>query len=100
VYEQGQVDRDARQLDEVRPDIPLRAVREQVSGLVELLFVVEPEGSASGIEVLVADPPGYGFEAEARKALQATRFAPAQLDGQPVRQRYRKAYEFTVQGGR
>ena len=44
--------------------------------------------------MLSADPPGYGFENAALKAMKEYRFRPAKLDGVPVRQRYTKEFFF------
>lgn len=94
VYEAGQVDEQASELASVKVDYPKRALRERVPGRVELLLVVETTGEASSVEVLSADPPGYGFETAASEAVKRSRFRPAKLDGVAVRQRYSKEFLF------
>ena len=94
VYEAGQVDEQATELAGGKVEYPKRALRERVPGRVELLLVVETSGSVSSVEVLSADPPGYGFENAALKAMKEYRFRPAKLDGVPVRQRYTKEFFF------
>ena len=43
---------------------------------------------------MTLDPPGYGFEVEALKAVRQWKFSPAQLGGYPVAQKATKEFRF------
>lgn len=83
----------ARQLD-VYPALlepislpyPERAARDEVSGKVTVLLLIDEHGVVNGVSVVEADPVGY-FEETTRAVFSETRFAPARKDGRPVRSR-------------
>ena len=68
----------------IRPDYPVEADRQRVSGTLRLQLKLEADGRVSDIEVVSATPPGV-FEDSAIKAFRDARFAPAQKNGRPVR---------------
>ncbi|TXH75779.1 MAG: energy transducer TonB [Thiobacillus sp.] len=68
----------------IRPDYPVEADRQRMSGTLRLQLKLEVDGRISDIEVVSATPPGV-FEDSAIKAFRDARFAPAQKNGRPVR---------------
>lgn len=68
----------------IRPDYPVEADRQRVSGTLRMQLKLEADGRVSDIEVVSATPPGV-FEDSAIKAFRDARFAPAQKNGRPVR---------------
>ncbi|MFH1817137.1 MAG: TonB family protein [Pseudomonadota bacterium] len=68
----------------IRPDYPIAADRQKLSGTLRLQLKLEADGRVSDIDVVSANPPGL-FEESAIKAFRDARFAPAQKNGRPVR---------------
>ena len=68
----------------IRPDYPIAADRQKLSGTLRLQLKLEADGRVSDIEVVSANPPGL-FEDSAIKAFRDARFVPAQKNGRPVR---------------
>ena len=68
----------------IRPDYPIAADRQKLSGKVRLQLKLETDGRVTDVDVVSANPPGL-FEESAIKAFRDARFAPAQKNGQPVR---------------
>ena len=68
----------------IRPDYPVAADRQKLSGTLRLQLKLEADGRVSDIEVVSANPPGL-FEDSAIKAFRDARFVPAQKNGRPVR---------------
>ncbi|MBF0433506.1 MAG: TonB family protein, partial [Fibrobacteria bacterium] len=96
-YKTGETDTDARVIDEGKePSTPLRARRENVSGEVIGLWVVNESGYAVEIEILKEAPPGYGFGKEVRKYLKSIRFKPATIKNVPVRQQIKQKIVFDI----
>jgi len=96
VYEPGEVDQEARVLQEVDPEFPRRAKREGISGYVKMYLVIDTQGIPTQVQVLKVEPAGYGFEKEALKALRGYRFSPAMLNDVPVRQKATKEFRFDI----
>ncbi len=94
VYEAGEVDEQAQVLKEVQPTFPARAKKLGVSGYVKVMIVIDAYGEVSQANVMSLDPPGYGFENEALKAVRQWKFSPAQLGGYPVAQKATKEFRF------
>ena len=94
VYEAGEVDEQAQVLKEVQPTFPARAKKLGVSGYVKVMIVIDAYGEVSQANVMSLDPPGYGFETEALKAVRQWKFSPAQLGGYPVAQKATKEFRF------
>lgn len=94
VYEAGEVDEQAKVLKEVNPVYPERAKKAGIAGTVKVLMVIDVYGNVSSVEVLSVNPPGYGFETEAVKAVQSWKFEPAKLGSFPVAQKATKEFRF------
>jgi TonB family protein len=63
---------------------PERAVEMGKSGYVDFTFVIEPDGSVGGAQVIDEVPEGYGFATAARKAFSTWKFEPKTVGGRPV----------------
>jgi TonB family protein len=96
VYEPGQTDSDVREMSQQPVRYPPRAQREQITGYVDLLFVVNEAGFAVQISVIKEEPLGYGFAAAAAEAVRKYRFQPAMLQKTPVKQKVRKRVNFDL----
>ncbi|MBR4785597.1 MAG: energy transducer TonB [Fibrobacter sp.] len=94
VYEAGEVDEQAQVLKEVQPTFPARAKKLGISGYVKVMIVIDVYGDVSQASVMSMDPPGYGFDTEALKAIRQWKFSPAQLGGYPVAQKATKEFRF------
>ena len=68
----------------IRPDYPVAADRQKLSGTLRLKLKLEADGRVSDVEVVSAKPPGL-FEESAINAFRDARFAPAQKNGRAVR---------------
>ncbi len=75
-----------RPLSPVEPRYPERASRDDISGTVTLLLLIDETGTLNEITV-VAATPGAIFDAAAMAAFRAMRFSPARKDGRAVRSR-------------
>lgn len=94
VYEAGEVDEQAQVLKEIQPKFPERAKKLGISGYVKVMVVIDVYGDVAQASVMSLDPPGYGFENEALKAVRQWKFSPAQLGGYPVAQKATKEFRF------
>lgn len=82
----------------VQPEYPRDALRREVEGYVTLEFTVTPEGRVTEVAITEAQPPGT-FEDAVREAIARWRFEPATAGGDPVPQRVRHRFDFTIEGG-
>jgi protein TonB len=73
-----------RALGEIVPAYPPEADRQRISGMVRLQLKIEADGRVSDIEIVSAAPPDV-FDESALGAFRSARFAPAQINGRPVR---------------
>lgn len=94
IYEAGEVDEEARVLREVNPVFPERAKKLGVTGYVKIYLVIDTNGDVVQTEVVSVDPPGYGFDTEALKAVRQWKFEPAKLGHFPVSQKATKEFRF------
>ena len=83
----------ARQLDvypqllaPLKLDYPERAAAQRVDGNLLLLLLIDEFGAVNQASVVESQPDGY-FEEAALAVFRATRFSPAQKQGQPVKSR-------------
>ena len=65
-----------------------------VAGYVKIYMVIDVYGNVTDVKVLSIDPPGYGFETEALKAIRSWKFEPAKLGHYPVAQKATKEFKF------
>ncbi|MDE0192087.1 MAG: energy transducer TonB [Gammaproteobacteria bacterium] len=84
--------------EQVAPEYPPRAQRNNLEGWVRLEFMVDPEGKA--YEISVSRSMGHdAFESAAIRALEQSTFEPARVDGQPADAGHSQQYVFMFQGG-
>lgn len=60
-------------------------MRAKIQGTVELVAVIEVDGTVGEVSVLKSLDPNLGLDAEAVAAMKQWRFKPGILDGKPVR---------------
>lgn len=70
------------------------AQHDSVRGTVGLQFVVAPSGAP--LRIAIAQPLGYGLDAEAAEALARFHFTPGQWNGTPVATQVRINQEFVL----
>jgi TonB family protein len=79
----------ARQVNQVAPTFPLRAIqmRWEVSQehVVRLKVFVSEQGQPLKVSILESVSGGYGFDEAAIDAANKSTYAPATRDGKPVR---------------
>ena len=83
-YTARELDVQPHALRVIRPDYPVEADRQKLSGTLRLQLKLEADGRVSDLSVVSATPPGV-FEQSAIKAFRDARFVPAQKNGRPVR---------------
>jgi len=77
---------------------PEKERNSNITGTVFITFVVEKDGSVSGVKVLRGVPGGPGLDAEAVRVITATpKWKPGQQNGQPVRVQYSIPIRFKLQ---
>jgi len=86
VFELSEVDRPPRPLFRIPPLYPMSAKIRGIEGVVELMFVVDVDGSVKDIEIKSSSPEGV-FDKSAIRAVRQWRFKPASKGGKPVRVR-------------
>jgi protein TonB len=69
-------------IHKVEPEYTKEALAAKIEGVVNLLFVIETDGTPSNIEVLRG--LGKGLDEKAVECLQQWRFSPATNHGEPV----------------
>jgi protein TonB len=79
------------------PVYPAAALRNKISGWVELEFTIAPNGAVRDVAIVGSEPRGV-FESAASDALAEWRFRPRVVNGQPVAQRSRITMRFDVEG--
>jgi TonB family protein len=85
-----------RPLVRVRPVYPHHARQKGIEGIVELAFVITPEGRVEHPRVLRSEPPGT-FDAAARAAVLRWRFTAPMKDGSPVAALARQSIRFELE---
>ena len=75
---------------------PYQAQRFSITGYVKAGFVVDEEGSVSGIEIIESIPEGI-FDESVRNALVRARFRPGTIDGEPVATRVVQVIRFDLE---
>ena len=79
----------------VNPSYPSRALRQQISGWVELEFTITVAGDVRDVSVVDA-ALRQNFDREAVRALEAWKFKPKIENGQPVATVARQRLEFSL----
>ncbi len=79
----------------VNPSYPSRALRQNISGWVELEFTITAGGDVRDVSVVDAEPRRI-FDREAMRALEAWKFKPKIENGQPVATVARQRLEFSL----
>jgi len=74
-YEQAQVDSIPAVISKDKPDYPYRARRMNVTGFVEIRFLVNKNGRVEELEILQEKPAGT-FDESVRKTVMGWRFNP------------------------
>ncbi len=95
VFDISDVDQPPRPVSARPPRYPLDLQRAGISGSVDLVFVVNQDGSVSDIKVERADH--RALEQPALEAVRTWRFVPGEHDGQPARVMVRQTLQFEVQ---
>lgn len=97
VYEASEVERPARVLSQgEKPEYPEQLRKEQIPGQITMSFVVDKTGRAAMNTVRVLHTTGPDLEAPVRRSLASMIFAPAEINGQPVRSRAVQTFNFDV----
>lgn len=97
IFGADEVDQIPQALFQPSPEYPLRARRQNVTGLVTVEMVIGVDGRVQTLEIVEADPPGY-FEESVRQTLSRWQFRPGVLNGKPVPTRVRQPVPFTLAG--
>ncbi len=82
-YEQAQVDTLPAALSKEKPGYPYRARRMNVTGFVEIRFLVNKKGMVEELEILHAKPAGT-FDKSVRKTVMGWRFNPGMKNNRLV----------------
>jgi TonB family protein len=81
------------------PQYPRQLLQELLEGIVQLTFMVDPEGKP--FEIIVNAASGdWAFRRAAIDALQQSTFIPATLNGEPVEARSTFVYYFRIEKGK
>jgi TonB family protein len=81
----------------VAPRYPVYAEDKGVSGVVDLVFTIESDGSVDDVHVAREEPMCFGFAAAALKVFPQWRFRPKLVDGKPVA--FQAVYHLTMKLG-
>lgn len=93
-----QVDDPVQYLDGPKPNYPGVLKSAGVEGRVNLRFIVGTDGRVEANTIQVLSSTNKAFEEPAIQAIKGSRFKPAKIRGQPVRQLVDQAVAFTLQG--
>jgi protein TonB len=79
------------------PHFPSCADYRHVSGIVDVEFTVEPDGSVGDLEVVQEVPAAFGFGKAFSDAFAQWKFEPKLVEGKPTA--FRAHYHFTARYG-
>ena len=82
-YDQAEVDQMPTAIFKMKPIYPYRARRLNITGKVEVKFLVDEKGYVNNIKILKSTPPGI-FDDSVLKALPSWRFSPGKVRGHAV----------------
>lgn len=87
--------RAAKPIQTARATYPPMALRAGLEGDVTLKIEVDAQGMVTKTEIIKSG--GAGFDEEALRAVQQSRFEPAQIDGQNIPAEFTYVYRFRLQ---
>jgi TonB family protein len=90
----GEVDDPVRVLEAASPRYPRSLEMAGIAGRVVLQFVVDTLGQVERATITVSEATDSAFARSSREAITATRFSPAHMRGQVVRQLVRQTHLF------
>ena len=96
LFSEAAVDEPARVLSQPAPVFPAVLKAAGVGGRVVVQFVVDTAGVVEPGSVSFAESSHPAFESSARTAIEHSRFAPARIQGHPVRQLVRQSIRFEI----
>jgi protein TonB len=97
-YQIGEVDQAPLPIFKMKPVYPYRARRLNITGNVEVKFLVDKNGQAQHIKILKSNPPGI-FDETVLRTLPSWKFSPAKLRGEAVSCWVITAIAFNLEGG-
>jgi TonB family protein len=97
LYVEAMVDEPVRRLSGPAPEYPVALRASGVEGMVALRMVVDTSGRIEPGSIMVQRATHPAFEAAAMAALTQSRFVPARLRGQPVRQLVQQSVRFRLE---
>ncbi len=84
IFNQDDLDSPLVPVAQVPPVYPLRARRQGIEGWVTVKFLVTADGQIQSVSILDSKPPRV-FDKSVRRCVNAWRFRPGMVAGQPVR---------------
>ncbi|MFV9645737.1 MAG: energy transducer TonB [Desulfobacterales bacterium] len=96
-YDQGEVDQMPMAIFKMKPIYPYRARRLNITGKVDVKFLVDENGYVSNIKILKSTPPGI-FGESVLKALASWRFSPGEVRGHAVSTWVITTIQFDMEG--
>lgn len=96
-YDQSEVDRTPMAFFKMKPIYPYRAKRLNITGKVEVKFLVDETGYVSNITILKSTPPGI-FDDSVLKALPSWKFSPGEIRGHAVSTWVITTIQFDMEG--
>ncbi len=96
-YDQGEVDRMPMAIFKMKPIYPYRARRLNITGKVDVKFLVDETGYVSNINILKSTPAGI-FDDSVLKALPSWRFSPGEVRGHAVSTWVITTIQFDIEG--
>ena len=96
-YDQGEVEQMPLAIAKIKPLYPYRAKRLNISGKVDVKFLVDEEGYVSNIKIIKSIPAGI-FDESVLRALPSWRFSPGKVRGHAVSTWVVTTIEFKLEG--
>ena len=96
LFSEAAVDEPARVLSQPAPVFPAVLKAAGVGGRVVVQFVVDTVGAVEPGSMSFAETSHPAFESSARTAIEHSRFTPARIRGQAVRQLMRQSIRFEI----
>ena len=97
IYDHGEVDRMPMAVFKMKPIYPYRARRLNITGKVEVKFLVDETGYVSNITILKSTPPGI-FDDSVFNALPSWKFSPGEVRGHAVSTWVITTIQFDMEG--